>query len=366
MGNTNSSPSQLSLNRPGAAGDDGDNKNKDNNAGLFRLPGEVRNQIYSNILLFPSPIVVYRTKKEKKTEEGNNDDDDGAEASSGGDNISLFATIVPVFLLNKAISLEATTYFYTNNAFSVPDASVWPLHWERLPVMTRCFLDPVGAANARCLRHLRIRFPLYNGRYTDWYRPPGAREEDEEQQGQQPRPLLQGISSRCPNLEVLEFEARSSGQFRAQLSCCDWETQKRVLRTLAEALRAEFTATHGRRGDGGGVGGRELELVMNLYEEGCYFPLDQEQGGNNEVGVEEGEGGGDDDAERRDKFVREIGTCGWTVKVLKEKPASAAPVWTADGEVPAAPGERRAVAEEGQRGGAWRRGKERVLRRLRM
>ena len=243
--------------------------------GFFTLPGEVRNEIYRHCLSFPGTIAIYREKRGIGGRLPIETDTDNSDSES------LYSTIIPFFLVSHRFSLEARTYFYSHNAFGVPDASVWPLYWERLPVVTRFFVDRIGPHNAQALRHLRIPFPLYSGRYTEWYCPSVER-----------RPLLPGISSQCPNLTVLEFEARSSRQFRIQLACCDWPTQKRILAALSEALHDEFPAL--------------TEIVMDFYEGDLNYYNHSDPAGPGPVSVSWA-------AQDGVSVVEQLRRCGWTV-----------------------------------------------------
>lgn len=159
----------------------------------------------------------------------------------------LHTTLLPLFLTSRLISQESRATFYTSQSFSIPPATVWPLAWARLPLMTRWFVDRIGRQNALALRHLVVPFPLCSERIRrDWL-----------DAGNRGRGLLPGLAAAAPNLRVLEFEPRSGAEVEGVLGGCPREVQREVVCAWGEALQEEFAA----------AGGEGLEeVVLGVYD----------------------------------------------------------------------------------------------------
>ncbi|KAK0671318.1 hypothetical protein QBC41DRAFT_270727 [Cercophora samala] len=174
------------------------NHNKRPKTNLLTTPGEIRNQIYSYLLPTHQTIVIASQRK------------DGFSSSSSSSSSqeqyigkSLRHDLSTLFLLNKQIHLEASTFFYSNNTFVLPgDATSLP-HQAQANLLLRWFLDRIGERNCSNLRRLGIPFPLEGGlgQLRD-----GCEQAIEEEEGAKKRRFISGLVRRCPNLEELEID----------------------------------------------------------------------------------------------------------------------------------------------------------------
>ncbi|EAA35134.2 hypothetical protein GE21DRAFT_1883 [Neurospora crassa] len=251
------------------------NNNNNNNKppNLFRLPGEIRNQIYESLLVFPEPIIIHTS-----TDEERNDQRDGDKSKSGAvvrvhlDNADerkrwpLSSRLLTVFLICKQIHSEASAVFYSHNQFRAPPALCrFPSAQLQSNYVMRGFIDRIGTRNLTSLRHLCIPFPLDSGagqRYLDW----PTRRSFEGLLGLSPAKLdalvfranvvpgaLPSLWRRCPNVEVVEFDLSWSGPGHSF-----WKVRPHdreiLLGSMDTALREEFT--------------RLREIVVNIQYDG--------------------------------------------------------------------------------------------------
>ncbi|KAK4448412.1 hypothetical protein QBC34DRAFT_439167 [Podospora aff. communis PSN243] len=161
------------------------------NSPLLHLPGELRNQIYAHLLGHHKTISVYRIPP----------------PSSGplttipkpSSCQPLLSRLLPLFLSCRLLSLEARTWFYSQNAFFFPTPSSldWPTR-RNLNSLCRTFLDVIGERNTVLIQHLCVPFPLEDPDAFDrWYEAPAELVEG--------RMLFPGLAARVPGLRVLEF-----------------------------------------------------------------------------------------------------------------------------------------------------------------
>lgn len=220
---------------------------------LALVPPEIRTQIYSHLLRFSSgPIPIYRVTTDEHNYRARYYHPRRARRRTSRNEPlyppNLHAQLLPLFLTNKAISLESRTYFYSTNFFSVPDAADWPQNWERLPLLGKWFLERIGEFNRQALRHLRVFFPLDAGDgYRKWEASARFSEDGERNK------LLPYLSSSCPNMTVLEFEARSSSHFESYLLTLQHpDARSETMAMIGQGIREEFPGLE--------------TMVINLYE----------------------------------------------------------------------------------------------------
>ncbi|KAK1831490.1 hypothetical protein QBC39DRAFT_408001 [Podospora conica] len=222
---------------------------------FLSLPPSIRQKIYLLLLHpHPSPIIIYRAPLPTPTPPSNpyhtpppaphrpHHRNPHPQTNHG----PLHATLLPLFLTSRLISTESRHTFYTTTTFSIPPATVWPLSWARLPLMTRWFVDRIGRDNALALRHLVVPFPICSERIRrDWLG------------NGRGRGLLPGLAAAAPNLRVLEFEPRSGAEVEGVLGACPVGVQTEVVCAWGEALGEEFAA----------AGGSGLEeVVLGVYD----------------------------------------------------------------------------------------------------
>lgn len=190
-----------------------DNVNPQVASPLFRLPGEVRNQIYHVLLFSPCTIPIRYFKHGTPSLDEPN---------------TLPRTILPLFLSCRRLSLETQTFFYSRNAFGVAPASSWPRAWEGLPTVSRCFVDRLAPRNVLALRQVRVHLP------------PALREPGTFIKSGGPGELLPGLAGRCASVEEVAFEARSARLFRLRIAWASPTARRTILSGVADALREEF------------------------------------------------------------------------------------------------------------------------------
>lgn len=301
---------------------------------FLALPPNIRRQIYLLLLPTPNPsapIIIYRAPIPTPTPPSNpyhtppppphrphHRPPNPSHPNSNKKNQThgpLHTTLLPLFLTCHLISHESRQTFYTTHPFSIPPATIWPLAWARLPLMTRWFVDRIGRENALALRHLVVPFPLCSERIRrDWLGGGSGRG----------RGLLPGLAAAAPNLRVLEFEPRSGAEVEDVLGGCPGEVQREVVCAWGEAFQEEFVA----------AGGRGLEEVIL----GVYDLVYSCQAGRNRV------------AERFRGVVR--GCPGWRVKECGPTPGVCWGVVVRKG-VPAVPVLPEGVVVEEVGDGEW-------------
>ncbi|KAL1840019.1 hypothetical protein VTJ49DRAFT_936 [Mycothermus thermophilus] len=215
---------------------------------LLTIPGEIRNQIYSHLLIFSDPIPVFREppppprRKSKKTLKRQPN--------------PISSILLPLLLTSRLISHEASALFYTSNTFSLPRSTAHraPLQVQH-NLLTRRFLDVIGPRNASHLRKLVLPFPADPGLLLtahwresafsatagfakrDLARVRGSRRRDGdgggggevnpfEVEGGASVAFVKAVGERCPNLEFVALDTSGDNHWL------------RLLRPHACAVRA--------------------------------------------------------------------------------------------------------------------------------
>jgi hypothetical protein len=161
---------------------------------ILRIPGEIRNKIYENLILFSHPLCIYRQSQQP-------DHDNNPTPPS------LAATLLPIFLTCRQTHLEASAFFYSQNKFTLPrDAP----HQSQVNVLFRHFLDRLGPAKAALLRHLALPFPIDPEQLFHFYYTAEPAERDPLGEDGS---LVLPLRERCPALETVEFDLRGGGHW---------------------------------------------------------------------------------------------------------------------------------------------------------
>ncbi|KAL2158129.1 hypothetical protein VTH06DRAFT_4697, partial [Thermothelomyces fergusii] len=182
---------------------------------LLRIPGEIRNQIYSDLLLSsPHAIPIFRGDADKKA------------AAATEEVLSVLTALLRTC---RQIHREAGTLFYSRAHFALPpDASRAP-HQAQANLLFRAFLDRIGPHNAALIRHLTIPFPvdpdLFLQRASEEARREpesghradeqqwrvGSDDDDDDDDDDDTHPassLISALRRRCPAIETLTFDLR--------------------------------------------------------------------------------------------------------------------------------------------------------------
>ncbi|KAL2155696.1 hypothetical protein VTH82DRAFT_438 [Thermothelomyces myriococcoides] len=216
---------------------------------LLHIPGEIRNQIYSRLLLSSHhAIPIFRSgdNKLEATEE-------------------VLSTLTALLLTCRQIHHEAGSLFYSRARFALPpDASHAP-HQAQVNLLFRAFLDRIGPRNAALIRHLTIPFPVDPDLFLQrtsllsrrrWRPPPRGGGEGGHEAGREPVSgqeadeqqrekdwgfcdssdevvdyysddedadadpavlLISALRERCPALETVTFDLRWTGSWARRL-----------------------------------------------------------------------------------------------------------------------------------------------------
>ncbi|GAB1321056.1 F-box domain-containing protein [Madurella fahalii] len=185
---------------------------------LLGIPGELRNQIYECLIVFPDPVSIYRGP----------DGDESPEPSS-------LCSVLALFLTCKQVYSEARSIFYSHNKFVLPSATSSAPHQVQANFLMRWFLGPIGPRNAASLLHLRVPFLLDPS--TDILSCLRNRPQLEEDSWSQTLiPYLQG---HCPHLETIELDMRWNNRWLYHLSFSP-HSLRSVFGWLDDALRIAF------------------------------------------------------------------------------------------------------------------------------
>ncbi|KAK3905213.1 hypothetical protein C8A05DRAFT_41797 [Staphylotrichum tortipilum] len=207
---------------------------------ILRLPGEIRNQIYNHLVVFPDPIPIYT--KETTTTSPTTPRRRGHTASPPT------ASVLPLLLTSRQFHAEATAVFYSRNSFVLPKAASLAPPQFAANLLSRGFLDRIGPRCAALLRQLAVPLPLPAHRACLLGPLPGAAdggntlheedEEDKEEGGDSPaccRSLIPALAQRCPALESVTFDVCWSSHWLRLLGP---PTVRAVLARLDSELRA--------------------------------------------------------------------------------------------------------------------------------
>ncbi|KAK0704038.1 hypothetical protein B0T26DRAFT_521465 [Lasiosphaeria miniovina] len=205
---------------------------------FFRLPGELRNRIYEDLLIVSQPISIYRRDMVLDAP-ANAYSHDELDADSQW---PLSLRLLGLFLASRQMHAEASSVFFSQNCFTIPPV-VDPCRRVRLhaPVETllllRYFLDCIGPRNGALLRHIRLPFTVTPVECITFGKASFHTSKDVAQRTS----LLPTLYSRCPNLQSLEFHALSSVAFENHLCAyMDSPVASRVLAVFNAALHARF------------------------------------------------------------------------------------------------------------------------------
>ncbi|KAK4233918.1 hypothetical protein C8A03DRAFT_38333 [Achaetomium macrosporum] len=268
---------------------------------LLRIPGEIRNNIYAHLLLFPHPVHIYRwqpnnnnnssssssrrdttttTRNKHKHKHNPSPSSSSSSSSKKNHHRSLSTTLLPLLLTCRQTHGEATALFYAHNRFGLPPSVL--RHAPRqtqLNLLFRHFLDRVGPRNAALLRHLVIPFPVslplpfaavgaetrdrdrgYNNNTSNNTSSDGWGNDHDYGHGYGYHGgssavllllplLLSALRQRCPNLESLEFDLR-------------WD-RAAVMQLMVAAHRPAWLLGGGL-GDDEGDGARPVRVAVCL------------------------------------------------------------------------------------------------------
>ncbi|KAK4164004.1 hypothetical protein QBC43DRAFT_211815 [Cladorrhinum sp. PSN259] len=143
---------------------------------LLSAPGEIRNQIYTELLVSSSPVVISPSLKS---------------SSSRTETQSLRSRLLSLFLVCKQIHLEASSLFYSHNTFVLPTDSTRLPHQAQINFLVRWFLDRIGTRNAGFINSMGVPFPF---ECLPFNLAGGE------------RGLLDAVWTRCPGLERVELD----------------------------------------------------------------------------------------------------------------------------------------------------------------
>ncbi|KAL2189258.1 hypothetical protein L209DRAFT_271234 [Thermothelomyces heterothallicus CBS 203.75] len=231
---------------------------------LLRIPGEIRNQIYSDLILSsPHAIPIYRGGGKKAAAPGT--------ATRTTDEV--LSALTALLRTCSQIHREAGTLFYSRARFALPpDASRAP-HQAQANLLFRAFLDRIAPRNAAVIRHLAIPFPvdpdlfLQRASLFPRRRPPGGQggrrepasgradeqRRDEDEYGNEyggggddddddddddedaALLLITALRRRCPALETLTFDLRWTNSWARRLLL--------LLNVMTEAAATRKTTT---------------------------------------------------------------------------------------------------------------------------
>ncbi|KAK3314226.1 hypothetical protein B0H66DRAFT_374428 [Apodospora peruviana] len=246
--------------------------------GFLDFPGEIRNQIYSDLLVSSEPIEICvckgplsrgRIRKERQDslydsdKEEENDgitdcqhDDplpDEEEIARRGDDIDV-GPYTAILATCRQVYREANPVFYSRNRFVI-----FAKKTAALPV----FLDRIGAENAPHIRHLCIPYPHVKVRSDLAHYPTGRLMKAEELRAaayaiDDDRPVfalskpqfLDLMKERCTGLETIETLVHTGEGLQLYLH---WHGLMEDVMSLMDSL---FRS----------VVGREGKVVVNLYE----------------------------------------------------------------------------------------------------
>ena len=202
------------------------------------MPGEIRNQIYFNLVVFAEPVLICR------------------HGSSAEPPDSSLDALTPLFLTCRQFYHEASAIFYSHNKFALPANTAQAPHQIQANLLFRWFLDRVGPRNASLLRHLTLPFPVDPSDliHSHLHASPAGplsssstrladtalQEADDENAGCR-RSLVPALRARCPRLETVELDLRWDDRW-VRLLRPHAATAQAVFGRVDEALRASFPA----------------------------------------------------------------------------------------------------------------------------
>ncbi|KAK4039422.1 hypothetical protein C8A01DRAFT_16610 [Parachaetomium inaequale] len=191
---------------------------------ILRLPGEIRNQIYSNLILSPVTVPIYQVKKDTDAE-----------------TTTLASTLIPLLQTCRQIHLEASSLFYSHAQFALPPNASQAPHQIQTNVLFRGFLDRIVPRNAALIRHLVVPFPVDPEALVHAHLKRGgdAVYGDEEGTYGNYRSLVPALAARCPGLETVEFDVRWNNTWVRLLSP-HTATVRAMLGRVDGELRAAF------------------------------------------------------------------------------------------------------------------------------
>ncbi len=204
---------------------------------IFRIPGEIRNQIYEHAVVFSQPVSIYRHSRS---------------LDEPPDAVSALASLTPLFLTCRQFHFEASAIFYSQNKFVLPANASQAPHQAQANLLFRWFLDRIGRRNAALLRHLALPFPVDPSEFIHSHlassssKAPSAlseygTHEDDNGVGGRHRSLLPVLGGRCPGLETVEFDLRWNNHWVRLLSP-HTATVQIMFGRLDDALRVAFPA----------------------------------------------------------------------------------------------------------------------------
>ncbi|KAG7290065.1 hypothetical protein NEMBOFW57_000057 [Staphylotrichum longicolle] len=209
---------------------------------ILRIPGEIRNQIYTNLVVFAEPVPIYRH---------------GSSAEPPDDSLVSLDALTPLFLTCRQFYGEASAIFYSQNKFALPSSTSHAPHQIQANLLFRHFLDRIGPRNASLLRHLTLPFPVdpsdlihshlssASTSTTSASTSPSTRLADTAWQDEANagcrRSLVPVLRQRCPRLETVEFDLRWDGRW-VRLLRPHTATARAVFGRVDDALRGAFPA----------------------------------------------------------------------------------------------------------------------------
>lgn len=189
---------------------------------LLRLPGEIRNQIYENLVVFSQPVHIYRN--------------DEADQQPPGPNLDV--QLLSLFLTCRQVHAEASAIFYSQNTFILPPNSSIAPHQIQANFLFRWFLDRIGPRNAAALRHLAVPFPADPTTLVNAHLSAASSSSSTPEIH---NTLIPALAARCPNLESLTFDVRWNNHWVRLLSP-NTETVLAMFGHLDDALRSALPA----------------------------------------------------------------------------------------------------------------------------
>ncbi|KAK4237733.1 hypothetical protein C8A03DRAFT_15753 [Achaetomium macrosporum] len=201
---------------------------------LLRIPGEIRNNIYSHVIVFPGPLQVYRRRHDGRVK---------PDADR-----TLSTTLLPLLLTCRQTHHEASAFFYSHNNFALPPIALQSApHQIQTNLFFRHFLDRIGPRNVALLQHVVIPFPALAAdpsTATGQQRDDG--DDDHADGYTYDSGFIRALQQRCPDLESIEFDVRWDNParlrllFAAQTQSSPAAVMSGVLRRLDKVLAGAF------------------------------------------------------------------------------------------------------------------------------
>ena len=205
---------------------------------FFSLSGEIRNKIYKELLILSQPIIIDIAT----------DSWHGLYGVSSAAKLDTSGLCLALFHVSKRVYSEASSLFYSENRFTLPENRFTFPGLESLPgyplqsAILASFLDCIGRQNASFLHHFCIAFPAFGnyhvGRVT--------LQEDSIR-------TLELIRLNCPNITTLETSLETTAAMEVAIDALD---SPRAATEALALVDARFKVISSLK-----------EVIVNVYDE---------------------------------------------------------------------------------------------------